>query len=409
MVLIARYCSGFLLSLAALFGVSTAGAADPRYDVGASANEIKIGNIMPYSGPASAYASAGKTEAAYFRMINDRGGVNGHRITFISYDDGYSPAKAVEQTRKLVESDEVLLIFNALGTPSNSAIQKYLNNRGVPQLFVASGATKFGNPKQFPWTMGWQPSYQAEGAVYARFLNQQHPDAKIAVLFQNDDFGRDLLKGFKDGLGTNVTRIVGEEAYDVTEPSIDSHVVKLKASGADVLVNITTSKFAAQSLKKVAELNWKPVQVVDYISSSIGGVIRPAGVELAQGIFSAAYSKDPTDPQWQKDAGTMRFEAFMKAYFPDGNRSDSLVVYGYNVAQTLVQVLQQCGDDLTRANVMKQAANLNNFAPDMVAPGIRLKTTPDDYFPLKQFRMMQFEGERWNMLDGLIEVETPLQ
>jgi branched-chain amino acid transport system substrate-binding protein len=270
----------------------------------------------------------------------------------------------------------VLLIFNALGTPSNSAIQKYLNNHGVPQLFVATGATKFGNPKQFPWTMGWQPSYQAEGAVYARFLNQQHPDAKIAVLFQNDDFGRDLLKGFKDGLGTNVSRIVGEEAYEVTEPSIDSHVVKLKVSGADVLVNITTSKFAAQSLKKVAELNWKPVQVVDYISSSIGGVIRPAGVELAQGIFSAAYSKDPTDPQWQNDAGTKRFEAFMKAYFPGGNRSDSLVVYGYNVAQTLVQVLQQCGDDLTRANVMKQAANLDNFAPDMAAPGIRLKTTP---------------------------------
>lgn len=376
---------------------------------GAYAGEIKVGNIMPYSGPASAYASAGKTEAAYFKMINDQGGINGRAIAFISYDDAYSPAKAVEQTRKLVENDEVLLMFNALGTPSNSAVQKYLNSRGIPQLFVASGATKFGNPKQFPWTMGWQPSYQSEGRVYAQFLEKNHPGAKIGILFQNDDFGRDLLKGFKDGLGSNVGLIVGEEAYDVSEPTVDSQVVRLKASGADVLLNITTAKFAAQSLKKAAELGWRPVQIVDYISSSVRGVIRPAGIDLAQGIFTASYSKDPTDPQWREDDGTKRFKAFLKAYYPEANEADSLVVYGYNVAQTLVRVLLQCGDDLSRANVMRQAANLKEFSPDMVMPGVALKTAADDYFPVEQFRMMRFEGERWKMLDELIEAKTQVE
>ena len=398
-----RFSRTAVLGLASVAAMSVSAMAEPKYDTGAGDKFIRVGNIMPYSGPASAYSSAGRTLAAYFKMINETGGINGRQIEFLSYDDSYSPAKTVEQTRRLVESDEVLMVFNVLGTPSNLAIQKFLNARKIPQLFVASGASRFGDPKQFPWTMGWQPTYYAEGVIYGRYLLEHHPDAKIGVLVQNDDFGRELLNGLKQGLGKKASDIVATESYEVSEPTIDSRVVRIKSSGADAIVNITTSKFAAQSLKKVAELGWHPVQIVDYISSSVGGVLKPVGLPLVQGILSASYTKDPTDAQWHDDEGARRFDAFLAKYMPDGNRSDSLVVYGYNVAQTLVQVLKQCGDDLTRANVMRQAASLNNFVPDMVLPGVSLNTSAEDFFPLKKFSMMRFEGERWNKFGGLIE------
>ena len=326
---------------------------------------------MPYSGPASAYGVIGKTEEAYFKMINAEGGINGRKINFVSYDDGYSPPKAVEQARKLVESDEVLLIFNPLGTPSNSAIQKYLNAKKVPQLFVATGATKWNDPKDFPWTMGWQPSYQSEARIYAKYLMKEKPDAKIAVLYQNDDFGKDYLKGLKDGLGAKASMIIAEESYEISEPTIDSHIVKLKSTGADVFISITTPKFAAQAIKKIAEIDWKPLHFVTNVSASVGSVMKPAGFENAQGILSAAYAKDGADPQWDNDAGMKKFYAFLAKYFPEGNKLDGSVVFGYGVAQTLVQMLKLCGDNLTRENVMKQAASLKNFAPDTCCPASR--------------------------------------
>jgi branched-chain amino acid transport system substrate-binding protein len=376
--------------------------AQKKYDTGATDTEIKIGNIMPYSGPASAYGVIGKTEDAYFKKINAEGGINGRKINFVSYDDGYSPPKAVEQARKLVESDEVLLVFNPLGTPSNSAIQKYLNAKKVPQLFVATGATKWNDPTDFPWTMGWQPSYQSEAHIYAKYLIKEKPDAKIAVLFQNDDFGKDYLKGLKDGLGTKASMITAEESYETTEPSIDGHIVKLKATGADVFISITTPKFAAQAIKKLAEIDWHPLHIVSNVSASVGGVIKPAGFENAQGILSAAYAKDGADPQWDNDPGMKKFLDFLAKYYPDGNRLDGSVVYGYGAAQTMVKVLQMCGDDLTRANIMKQAASLKDFEPDTLLPGIKINTSPTDFAPIKQLQMMRFKGEKWDLFGSII-------
>src|SRR6201988_3273035 len=364
--------------LGAAIAVFTCNAAlaQKKYDTGATDTEIKIGNIMPYSGPASAYGVIGKTETAYFNKINAEGGVHGRKISFISYDDAYSPPKAVEQARKLVESDEVLVVFNPLGTPSNTAIEKYLNSRKVPQLFVATGASKWNDPKDFPWTMGWQPSYQSEAHIYAKFLLKQKPDARIGVLYQNDDFGKDYLKGLKDGLGAKASMIVAEESYETSEPSVDDHIVKLKASGADVVISITTPKFAAQAIKKLAEMDWHPLHIVSNVSASVGGVIKPAGFENSQGILSAAYAKDGADPEWDNDPGMKKFLEFLAKYYPEGNRLDGSVVYGYGVAQTMVQVLKQCGDDLTRANVMRQAASLKDFAPDTLLPGVTINTSP---------------------------------
>jgi len=390
------------LATAAVVLTSGTALAQKKYDTGATDTEIKIGNIMPYSGPASAYGVIGKTEDAYFNKINAEGGINGRKIKFISYDDAYSPPKAVEQTRKLVESDEVLLMFNPLGTPSNSAIQKYLNSKKIPQLFVATGASKWNDPKDFPWTMGWQPSYQSEAHIYAKYLLKQKPDAKIGVLYQNDDFGKDYLKGLKDGLGDKALLIVAEESYETSEPSIDNHVVKLKAAGVDVFISITTPKFAAQAIKKLAEMDWHPLHIVSNVSASVGGVIKPAGFENSQGILSATYAKDASDPQWDNDPGMQKFYAFLKEYYPDGNRLDGSVVYGYGAAQTMVQVLKQCGDDLTRANVMKQAANLKNFAPDTLLPGITINTSPTDFAPIKQLQMMRFKGEKWELFGDII-------
>jgi len=393
------------LATAAVVLSSGTALAQKKYDTGATDTEIKIGNIMPYSGPASAYGVIGKTEDAYFNKINAEGGINGRKIKFISYDDAYSPPKAVEQTRKLVESDEVLLMFNPLGTPSNSAIQKYLNSKKIPQLFVATGASKWNDPKDFPWTMGWQPSYQSEAHIYAKYLLKQKPDAKIGVLYQNDDFGKDYLKGLKDGLGDKASLIVAEESYETSEPSIDNHVVKLKAAGVDVFISITTPKFAAQAIKKLAEMDWHPLHIVSNVSASVGGVIKPAGFENSQGILSATYAKDASDPQWDNDPGMQKFYAFLKEYYPDGNRLDGSVVYGYGAAQTMVQVLKQCGDDLTRANVMKQAANLKNFAPDTLLPGITINTSPTDFAPIKQLQMMRFKGEKWDLFGDIINDE----
>src|SRR5438034_1790974 len=339
----------FAAALALLAATSSGALAQKKYDAGASDTEIKIGNIMPYSGPASAYGVIGKTEKAYFKKINAEGGINGRKINFISYDDAYSPPKTVEQARKLVESDEVLLVFNPLGTPPNSAIQKYLNTKKVPQLFVATGATKWNDPKGFPWTMGWQPNYQSETQIYAKYILKQKPDAKVAILYQNDDYGKDYLKGFKDGLGAKAaSMIVMEESYEVSEPTIDSHIVKLKSTGADVFVNITTPKFAAQAIKKNAEIGWKPLHFLNNVSSSIGSVMKPAGFENAQGIISSNYLKDTSDPEWKNDAGMKAFDEFLAKYFPEGNRVDNSVIYGYTVAQGIVHVLKACGDDLTR-------------------------------------------------------------
>jgi branched-chain amino acid transport system substrate-binding protein len=394
--------AAFSTTVIAFTATTGSALAQKKYDAGATDTEIKIGNIMPYSGPASAYGVIGKTEAAYFNKINAEGGINGRKINFISYDDGYSPPKAVEQARKLVESDEVLLIFNPLGTPSNSAIQKYLNGRKVPQLFVATGATKWNDPKDFPWTMGWQPGYQSEARIYAKHLIKEKPDARISVLYQNDDFGKDYLKGLKDGLGAKASMIVAEESYEATEPTIDNHIVKLRASGADVFISITTPKFAAQAIKKMAEIEWKPLHIVSNVSASVGGVIKPAGFENSQGILSAAYAKDGADPQWDNDPGMKKFLAFLAKYDADANKLDGSVVYGYGAAQTMVKVLEMCGDNLTRENVMKQAASLKDFAPDTLLPGIAINTTPTDFAPIDQLQLMRFKGEKWELFGDII-------
>jgi branched-chain amino acid transport system substrate-binding protein len=385
------------------FASTGSALAQKKYDSGASDTEIKIGNIMPYSGPASAYGVIGKTEAAYFNKINAEGGINGRKINFITYDDGYSPPKAVEQARKLVESDEVLVVFNPLGTPSNTAIEKYMNSKKVPQLFVATGATKWNEPKEFPWTMGWQPSYQSEARIYGKYLLKEKPNAKIGVFYQNDDFGKDYLKGLKDGLGAKAaSMIIAEEGYETSEPSIDNHIVKLKTSGADVFISITTPKFAAQAIKKLAEMNWTPLHIVSNVSSSVGGVIKPAGFENAQGILSANYAKDASDSQWDNDPGMKKFVEFLAKYAPDANKLDGSVVYGYGAAQTMVQVLKQCGDDLTRENVMKQAASLKNFNPDMLLPGVTINTSATDFAPIKQLQMERFKGEKWELFGEII-------
>jgi branched-chain amino acid transport system substrate-binding protein len=396
-----------LASLASFaIAAATPASAQKKYDTGATDTEIKIGNIMPYSGPASAYGVIGKTEAAYFNKINADGGINGRKINFISYDDAYSPPKTVEQARKLVESDGVLFIFQSLGTPSNTAIQKYMNGKKVPQLFVATGATKWGDSKNFPWTMGWQPPYQAESRIYAKYIQDNYPNGKVGVLYQNDDYGKDYLKGLRDGLGDKVSMIVAEVPYETTDPTIDSQVVKLKASGADIFFNIATPKFAAQAIKKVAELDWNPVQIVNNVSASVGAVLKPAGLDKSKGILSAQYMKDVTDPSWKDDAGFKAWSGFMDKYYPDGDHTDTFTVYGFLLGQTLVQVLKQCGDDLTRENVMKQAANLKDLKLDMLLPGIAINTSPTDFYPIKQLQMIKFNGEHWERFGPVISGEV---
>ena len=398
-----------LVATAAAFSLLTtqAALAQKKYDTGAGDTEIKIGNVEAYSGPASAYGVIGKTEEAYFKMINEAGGVNGRKINFISYDDGYSPPKTVEQVRKLIESDEVLLVFNALGTPTQTAVQKYHNAKKVPQLFLATGASKWNDPKDFPWTMGFQPSYRVEARIFAKYILKAKPDAKVAVFYANDDFGKDYVAGLKEIFGDKASNlIVAEESYETTEPSIDSHIVKLKGTGADVFVNISTPKFAAQAIKKMAELEWKPMHVMTDVSISIGAVMKPAGLDNSEGILSATYIKDASDAQWANDDGMKKFLAFIDKYMPGSNIADTNLVYGYAAAQTMVQVLSQCGDDLTRENVMKQAASLKDFVPDTLIPGIKINTSASDYAPIEQLQMMQFKGGKWQMFGDIISAET---
>jgi branched-chain amino acid transport system substrate-binding protein len=394
-----------LLTLVALLTLVTGAtfAADP----GVTATEIKIGNIAPYSGPASAYGTIGKAIGAYFKKVNEEGGIAGHKINYVSADDSYSPPKALEMARKLVEQDEVLFIVNPLGTPSNSAIHKYMNQKKVPQLFVATGATKWGDPQNFPWTMGWAPSYQAEGRIYAQYILKNVPDPKVAVLYQNDDFGKDYLKGLTDTFGDKAKKlIVAQQTYEVTDPLVDSQIVNLKNSGANVLVNITTPKAAVQSIKKAYEIGWKPVHIINVNSASVGSVLKVAGAEASKGLFTASPYKDPSDPQWKNDPGLKEYLEFMKKYYPDGAPEDGNNYYGMMVAQTAVQVLKQCGNDFSRANVMKQAANLKGLALGMLQPGITINTSPTDYFPLEQMLMERFDGERWTPFGEVLDASV---
>lgn len=387
---------------------ASAAYAQKKYDPGASDTEIKIGQTVPFSGPASAYATIGKTQAAYMKMINDQGGVNGRKINLIQYDDAYSPPKAVEQVRKLVESDEVLLTFQIVGTPSNAAVQKYLNSKKVPQLFAATGATKFTDPKNFPWTLGFNPNYFTEGRIYGQYILKEYPNAKVGVLYQNDDLGKDYLNGIKAGLGDKAAKmVVAESSYEVSDPTIDSQIIKIKDAGADLFFSATTPKQAAQAIKKIAELGWKPVQIVDINATSVGAVMKPAGLDASKGVISVNYGKDPLDPTWKDDAGMKRYFDFMAKYYPEGDKDSSFNTYGYSTAQLLVHVLKQCGDDLTRENVMKQATNLKNVDLDMALPGIKASTTPNDYRVNKQLQMMKFNGERWELFGPILEDAGP--
>jgi branched-chain amino acid transport system substrate-binding protein len=381
------------LSLALGLALSSpAGAQTP----GVTATEIKLGNTNPYSGPASAYGTIGKVIGAYFKKVNDEGGINGRKINYITYDDGYSPPKAVEMVRRLVEQDQVLLLFQTLGTPTNSAIHKYVNQQKVPHIFVATGATKWGDPQNFPWTMGWQPTYQAEAKIYAQYVMKNIPDAKVGILYQNDDYGKDYLKGFKDGLGEAAKKlIVMEQSYEVTDPTVDSQIVNLKNSGANVFFNITIPKFAVQAIKKSHDLGWNPLHLLNNVSNSVGTVLKPAGLDASKGLITTFYLKDPTDPQWKEDAAMKEWRAFMAKFYPEGNTDDVFNAYGYTVAQTLAHVLKQAGGDLSRANVMKQAASIKDLALPLFLPGIKINTSPTDFYPLEQEQLARFDGERW--------------
>jgi len=382
--------------------------AQKKYDTGATDTEIKIGQTVPFSGPASAYSSIGKAQAAYFKMINEQGGINGRKINLIQYDDAYSPPKAVEQVRKLVESDEVLLTFQIVGTPSNAAVQKYLNSKKVPQLFAATGASKFTDPKNFPWTLGFNPNYQTEGRIYGQYILKNHPDAKIGVLYQNDDLGRDYLTGIKAGLGDRAAKmIVAEASYEVTDPTIDSQVLKIKDAGADLFFSASTPKQAAQAIKKIAEVGWHPIQIVDINATSVGAVLQPAGLEASKGLISTNYGKDPSDPQWKDDPGIKHYFDFMAKYYPEGDKNSNFNTYGYSTAQLMGHVLKQCGDDLTRENVIKQATNLKNVELDLSLPGMKANTTENDYRVNKQMQMMKFNGERWELFGPILEDSGP--
>jgi branched-chain amino acid transport system substrate-binding protein len=371
---------------------------------GVTANEIKIGHTNPYSGPASAYGVLGKLEQAYFnKMVNEQGGVAGHKIDFISYDDGYSPPRTVEQIRKLVEDDKVAFTFNTLGTPSNSAIQRYMNQRKVPQLFVATGADKWGNQKEFPWTIGWQPSYRTEAQIYTKYMLRQKPDMKLAILYQNDDFGKDYPAGVKDVLGDKFSKMVTTATYEVTDPTVDSQITGLQASGADVLLVVATPKFAAQAIRKVHDLNWKPMFFLTNVAISVGAVINPAGPENAIGIISAGYLKDPTDPAWQDDTGMKEWRTFMDKYLPGADQTDGGYIAAYAVSDTMLKVLKQCNGDFSRENVMKQATNLHDVSNPLLLPGIKINTSPTNYHPIRAMQLMKWDGKTWVRFGDVIE------
>ncbi len=398
-----RSAAAVALTLGAIF--ATPALAQKKYDVGASDTEIKVGQTIPLSGPASAYGGIGKVQAAYVRMINEQGGVNGRKINLIQYDDSYSPPKTVEQVRKLVEGDEVLTTFQIIGTPPNAAVQKYLNEKKVPQLLASTGATRFTDPKNFPWTIAFNPNYQAEAHVYAKFILANYPNAKIGILYQNDDLGKDYVKGLKDALGTKASMIVAEVSYELSDPTVNSQMVTLKSSGADLFYNMTTPKFGAQAIKKAAELGWKPVQILDINATPVSQTLIPAGLENAKDIISVNYGKDPLDPQWADDAGMKRYKAFMAKYAPAEDANSGIATYGYSTAALLVQILQQCGDDLTRANIMRQATNIKGYVADLALPGMTTTTEPDDWRINKQFQMMKFDGQRWVLFGPILTDE----
>ena len=394
----------FMIALVGALALALGAGPALAQTVGVTATEIKIGNTNPYSGPASAYGTIGKVEAAYFKMINEKGGINGRKINFISYDDAYSPPRTVEMVRKLVEQDQVAFLFQTLGTPTNSAIHKYVNQQKVPHLFVATGATKWGDPKHFPWTMGWQPTYQTEGHIYAQYVLKNVPNAKIGILYQNDDYGKDYVKGLKDGLGDAAKKvIVMEQSYETSDPTIDSQIVNLKNSGANVFYNVTIPKFAVQAIKKAHDIGWKPLHLLNSVSSSVAVVLKPAGVDASRGIITSRYIKDPTDPAVQKEQAYKDWVAFMKKYYPEGSLSDDFNVYGYSVAETLVHVLKQCGNDLSRANIMKQAANIKDLSLPMLLPGIKVSTSPTDFYPIQQEQLAKFDGERWVLFGDVFD------
>ena len=397
MLKLLRVCTSLALALA----LSPA-TAQKRYDPGASDTEIKIGQTISYSGPLSAYSTIGKVHAAYFRKINDEGGINGRKINLMSLDDASSPPKTVEMVRRLVEQDQVLLLFQVAGTPGNLAIQKYVNGKKVPQLFVSSGASLWNDPATYPWTMGWQPDYQTEARIYAQRIVKTMPAAKIAVLYQHDGYGRDYLKGFKEGLGDKAKLIVAEASYELSDPTVEPQVVQLQASGADVFFIVATAKFAAQAIRKAHDMGWKPQRYLNNIATSVASALTPAGLDKSVGLISTAYLKDPTDPQWHDDAALQEWGAFMKKYYPEGSTADALNVFAYAVAQTLVQVLKQCGDDLTRENVMRQAANLKDLQIGVLLPGVKINTGPNDYAPIKSMQLMRFDGQRWVLFGNVL-------
>ena len=387
--------------------LATPVSAQKKYDEGATDTEIKIGHTNPYSGNASAYGTIGRALDAYFKKINEEGGIKGRKITFITYDDGYSPPKTKEMVRKLVEEDKVLFLFQTLGTPPNTMIWDYMNEQKVPQLFVATGASKWGNPKEYPWTMGWQPDYATEGAIYAKHILATVKDPKIGVLMQNDDYGKDYFNGFKAGLGKDNEKLIVQLAtYEVTDPTIDSQMIQLKSSGANVFFNITIPKFAAQAIKKAAEINWKPIHYLNNVSSSFGAVFKPAGIEASQDIILALYRKDPADPQWVNAPDIVAWKAFMAKYMPGADLRDDGHNYGYAVANTLVEVLKKCGDDLTRENVMKQAASLKGYEAPMLLPGIKINTSATDFYPIQSVRLQRFEGATWHLFGDVLSNEA---
>jgi len=393
------------LSAVVLLAALSCGSAiaQKKYDPGASDTEIKIGSTNPYSGPASAYGTIGRAESAYFNMINERGGVNGRKIKFVSLDDGYSPPRTVEQIRKLVEEEQVLFLAGTLGTPTNTAIHKYVNAKKIPHIFVNTGATKWGDPKNFPWTMGFNLSYQAESRIYAKYILDKKPDAKIAILYQNDDYGKDYVKGLKDGLGENAQKmIVAELSYEVTDPSVDSQIVSLQASGANTFFNVTTPKFAAQAIRKVYDIGWKPLHVLNNVSASVGSVLTPAGLDKSVGLITAAYLKDPADPQWKNDPEFKEYEAWLRKYYPEADIKDGFNANGYVIAEGVVQVLKMCGDNLTRENVMKQMASLKDLQVPMMLPGIKWSTSAEDFFLIEGAQLARFDGKEWKLFGSVL-------
>ncbi len=390
------------LVLAGLLALSALALAQKKYAPGVTDTEIKIGNTMPYSGPGSAYGAIGRAEAAYFAMINEQGGVNGRKVNFVTLDDAYSPPKTFEQTRRLVEAERVAFIFSSLGTATSLTVRKYLNDTKIPQIFITSGVSFWNDPAHYPWTIGFQPSYRHEGRIYGRYVAQHLPDAKIAILYQNDDAGRDYAAGFRDGLGPEMTKhVVAETTYEVTDPTLDSQIVSLQGSGADVLFNNSTPKFAAQAIRKIYDIGWRPTHFLSSTSASVSAVMIPAGIEKAQGVISAAYYKDPTDPQWKDDPAMQEFLAWLKKYDGNADPADIFNVYGYSAAQVLVHVLKQCGDDLSRENIMRQVSHLNLALP-LQLPGIGISTSPTDFAPMKQMRLERFEKGGWVLFGDVI-------